>query len=56
MPNNNKKNLSMPTRDEYLKKHIRPEYLEAVAEKNKKKKTELLDKAEKVTGLNRKNQ
>ncbi len=54
MTNNNKKNLSMPTRNEYLKKHIRSRYLKAVTEKNKREKTELLNKAEEVTGLNRK--
>ncbi len=40
----------MPSRNEYLKKIIRPRYLQAT----KSEKSKLLDEAERVTGLNRK--
>lgn len=44
-----KNNISMKTRNEYLKKVIRPQYLRAT----KKEKGVLLDKAEEATGLKR---
>lgn len=44
----------MPSRNEYLKKVIRPKYLQTVVCKDKKEKGRLLNEAEHVTGLNRK--
>ncbi len=46
----NNHNINMPSRNEYLKKIIRPRYLQAT----KSEKNKLLDEAERVTGLNRK--
>lgn len=50
----NNHNINMPSRNEYLKKIIRPLYLKTESSDNKKEKSKLLDEAEKVTGLNRK--
>jgi len=44
----------MTSRNEYLKKIVRPKYLQAKACNDKKEKNKLLNEAEKITGLNRK--
>ncbi len=44
----------MKSRNEYLHNVIRPAYLSARAKKDKKKQSQLLDEAQKNTGLNRK--
>lgn len=44
----------MSSRNEYLKKIVRPKYLQAVACKDKKEKSRLLAEAARITGLNRK--
>ncbi len=44
----------MESRNEYLKKIVRPKYLQAVACKDKKEKSRLLSEAVRITGLNRK--
>jgi beta-lactamase class A len=54
MNNNNINNISMSSRNEYLKKIVRPRYLQAIVCKDKKEKGKLLNEAERITGLNRK--
>ncbi len=46
--------MTMTSRNEYLKEVVRPQYLKARANKDKKKQSELLTEAQEATGLSRK--